>query len=563
MSAGLGHIPSQSIASLSLQTKFVDEAAYGLGFSPRGSAEGRAFKPVKFDIERARFAASNPSGGTPLGSRGVPFLSLSAAPAREADNVQAEDEEESRPHLLATTKGRYNLRHGIASLLRPDDGTRGPAVCGCGLSGYEIDNVTVHLSEEGRAYVTGVYRCDSAVLCPTCSPRRAVEIQERLTRAVQACITKGGSVWFVTPTVRRLREQLLTDMKKGFQAAWREARQGSGWTKPAARAGVLGITNVLETPWSPFTGWGVHGHTLVFFDHRDSDRAREACELLLMRFLDRLPEHGLSGTWSAQDAEECYDAEKAAAYCAKVASELAHGWVKEGRKAGSTSVHPFAVAAKATLCGEDGMPMEIPGLERISRERCRELWREYAAAMPGTRLGVISPSLASKLGIEVADDEEEGGLQQLLEEECIGQLPSPTWNRLIRRALAGTFLSKVEHEVDPDGYGWEEVEAWALEAGAEDKPGDDEFLRRDPMPPAAAPPSADVTEARKKAVRALMIMQAADRVRSSESAGTRERIRYAIEAIAAAVPGVLPPTPSEVVRALVMQDSPRTNYPHI
>ncbi|MGO4523491.1 hypothetical protein AB4097_01370 [Microvirga sp. 2MCAF35] len=370
-------------------------------------------------------------------------------------------------------------------------------------------------------------------------------------------------MWFVTPTVRRLREQLLTDMKKGFQAAWREARQGSGWTKPAARAGVLGITNVLETPWSPFTGWGVHGHTLVFFDHRDSDRAREACELLLMRFLDRLPEHGLSGTWSAQDAEECYDAEKAAAYCAKVASELAHGWVKEGRKAGSTSVHPFAVAAKATLCGEDGMPMEIPGLERISRERCRELWREYAAAMPGTRLGVISPSLASKLGIEVADDEEEGGLQQLLEEECIGQLPSPTWNRLIRRALAGTFLSKVEHEVDPDGYGWEEVEAWALEAGAEDKPGDDEFLRRDPMPPAAAPPSADVTEARKKAVRALMIMQAADRVRSSESAGTRERIRYAIEAIAAAVPGVLPPTPSEVVRALVMQDSPRTNYPHI
>jgi hypothetical protein len=306
----------------------------------------------------------------------------------------------------------------------------------------------------------------------------------------------------------------------------------------------------MEAPWSSVTGWGVHLHALLFFDHQDEKRAGKAVRLLLSRYLRRLSVHGLKGTSGAQQAERCRDAEKAAFYCGKLASELAHGWVKEGRKAGSTSVHPFAIAAKATLRSGEGNPIDVPGLECVSRERCRELWREYAAAMPGTRLGVISPSLARKLGIESEDDEEDGGVRQLLEEERIGQLPSPTWNRLIRRALAGTFLSKVEHGVDPDGYGWEEVEAWALDAGAEDKPGDDEFLRRDPLPLTAAPLSVDVAEARKKAVRTAMIMQVADRVRFSESAGTRERIRYAIDALAAAVPDMVPPTPAEIVQAL-------------
>lgn len=412
------------------------------------------------------------AGRRSLVSRGSTFLSKTPNEVvndnkTEETSVVIEVDDDAP---LTTTKGRYDLRHGIASMLRPDDGTRGPAVCGCGLSGHDVDNVTVHLNENGRAYVSGLYRCDSAWLCPTCAPRRAFEIQERLTVATQACINGGGSVWFVTPTVRRVRDQPLSEMKEGFQAAWREARQGAGWTKPSKAAGILGLTNVIETPWSPVTGWGGHGHTLVFFNHRDPVRARRACKLLIRRFLDRLPDHGLSGTWSAQDAEECRDAQKAATYCGKVAAELAHGWVKEGRKLGSTSVHPFALAARATMKTPDGSHINVPGLERVSPKRCKTLWQEYAVAMPGTRLGVISASLAKKLGIQPANDDEDGGIQQMLEEEQIGTIPAPTWNRLIRRALAGTFLSKIEAEVDPeDGYGWEEVESWALEAGKKDE----------------------------------------------------------------------------------------------
>jgi len=492
--------------------------------------------------------------GRGLVSRGDTFLSQKTAAVfndNSPDDLSSTTEVDDGG-LLTTTKGRYDLRHAIASLLRPDDGKRGPAVCGCGLSGHNVDDVAVHLNENGRAYVTGVYRCDSAWLCPTCAPRRAIEIQDRLTAAAQACIERGGSVWFITPTVRRLRDQSLSAMRAGFQAAWREARQGAGWTKPAAAAGILGLTNVVEAPWSPVTGWGLHGHTLAFFDHRDSDRARRACELLIRRFLDRLPVHGLSGTWSAQDAEECHDAQRAATYCGKVAAELAHGWVKKGRKLASTSVHPFVLAARAIMKTADGTHIDVPGLERVSPKRCKALWQEYAAAMPGTRLGVISASLAKKLGIQPAADDEEGGVQQMLEQDQLGTIPAPTWNRLVRRALAGTFLSKIEADVDTeDGYGWEEVEAWALDAGKEDKPGDDEFLRRDPIKPdeLRTPLSPDLAAQCDAATRTMLTRNVALRIRRAPAVGKISDVieRYVGSMRGEGHPEAALPTPSDVV----------------
>ena len=583
MNPGLAYPASRSEPSSTPKAKFVDAAAYrlasgGLGariqasVQSRGPAsgtpaagnhatsefllfDGRPPANVAIPLHApeppagARSDVASPAGRPGLVSRGIPFLSPTSSTAREADNDD-QSQEPARPHLLATTRGRYDLRHGIASLLRPEDGTRGPAVCGCGLGGHDVDDVSVHLSKEGRAYVTGVYACDSAFLCPPCSRRRALEIQERLTRAVQACIEQGGMVWFVTPTAQRRRDQGLVVMKKGVQDAWREARQGEGWKKPSAKAGVLGVSTVMEAPWSPSTGWGVHLHALVFFDHQDNERAEKAIRLLLSRYLRRLRAHGLKGTSGAQHAERCRDAEKAAKYCAKVASELAHGWVKEGRKDKSTSVRPFAIAAKATLRGEDGEPMAVPGLERVSRDRCRELWREYAAAMPKTRLGAISPQLAAKLGIQAADDQEKARVRQLVEEERIGQLPTPTWDRLVRRALAGTFLSKVESEVDPDGWGWEEVRAWALDVGAEENPGDDAFLRRDPPRPAAPTVMPADLAASAEADRLMALRRVVSVVRSSTGPGTLDRIRRAIQADAAANPNIASPTEIEILREL-------------
>lgn len=530
-----------------------------------------------------------------LVSRGGPFLSEVSQPAREATEPprEASDDDprevEDRPHLLATTRGRYDLRHGIVGALRPAD-RRGPAVCGCGVASADVDDVHVHLTGESRAYVTGVYRCDSALLCPTCAPRRAMEMQAGLEEAVRACIDQGGMVWFVTPTAKRTHDQSLADMKKGVTVAWREARQGAGWKRPADRAGLLGISNVVEAPWSPSTGWGVHLHALVFFDHQDEVRAEPVVRLLLARYLRHLRAQGLKASSGAQQAERCHNAEKAAAYCGKLASELAHGWVKEGRKAKSTSVHPFALAARATMRGNDSAPLAVPGLENVSAKRCLALWREYAAAMKGTKLGVVSPGLKAKLGIVSApNDDEASGTAQVVEEQRVGSLPSTTWNALLHRGLAGTFLGRVEMDVDPlDGDGFAAVELWAYQATDDGRAADPdlwsdasaldahvtdlmnrgasmeewiEFEMSDPdvgragreMPPPvetlASNTAALATVRERAAWRDYTIAQVVAGLDLAHGpANTRERLARACADVAAACPELPPPTPAELLQ---------------
>lgn len=492
-------------------------AIYIDGNGPRAAEErirdAVSVVPAKGESDRRMAASASPAGAR-LDSRGATFLSPVSNPQSASGAAGNEGSEPS--HLLASTKGRYDLRHGIASMLRPEDGGRGPSVCGCGISGFNVEAVRVHQNERGKAHASGVFRCDSAVLCPVCSVKRSMEIQQRLTVAVQACIDQGGSVWFLTPTVRRKLDQDLAKLRVGFQAAYREARQGVGWAVPSVAGGFLGITNVIEAPWSPATGWGLHGHSLLFFaspfaepkevrlglvwqraeraateyprtvrfvvrggrlprlsDLPDGEAAPEAhfwglldehlieeheftyaaqrplCDLLMSRFLGKLPKHGLSGAIDAQGVEMVRNGRSAAKYLGKIASEVAHGWIKEGRKAASTSVHPFALAARGSIRGTDGEPMEIPGLENVSRRKAYGLWREYAGAMKGIRLGIITARLAEKLGIEPDKDEEKEGDQEFLEDGHIGDVPARMWNHLVRRCLAGSFLSWIEDEIDP------------------------------------------------------------------------------------------------------------------
>jgi len=502
--------------------RLFDQMSEDIAIDVHGHAEERVRAAISESLKTTeadrREAAQRERVAVPLDSRGATFHLTPSTPCG-ARGSEESDPVESAP-LLSTTKGRYDLRHGVASILRPDDGGRGPSVCGCGISGYNVDAVRIHQSERGKASVSGVFRCDSAVLCPVCATSRAMAIEERLTAAVQACVEAGGSVWFVTPTVRRKLDQDLAKLRAGFQAAYREARQGKGWAEAAEAGGFLGITNVVESPWSPLTGWGLHGHSLLFFaspfQKSKAERLREVweravewsreeqkkrvpkpptynadgtltlasrlqswedgpeaiygiyldqqwedeyeatveaqrpvCDLLISRFLARLPKRDLSGTIDAQGVEMVRSAKGASRYLGKLASELAHGWVKEGRKERSTSVHPFALAARGSMRGADGEPMAIPGLESVPRQRARSLWQEYAGAMKGIRLGVITARLAEKLGIVPDADEEKEGTQEFLQEGHIGDVPARMWNFLLRKALAGTFLTRVEAEIDP------------------------------------------------------------------------------------------------------------------
>ncbi|MHA6731585.1 hypothetical protein [Devosia sp. A369] len=392
-------------------------------------------------------------------------------PTPEVGDQPADREE--LPHLLSTTKGRYDLRSGIARLLKPADGGRGPATCGCGFAAYNTDAVSVHLSgPEGKrkASVSGVYRCDSISACPVCTVRRAREVEERLKEAATACLDIGGSVWALTITVQRKKDQSLKAMHTGASTALRKARQGALWVKHSVAAGFLGLSMTVECPWSPVTGFGEHFHVLAFFDHCDRFRAEAHCELLITRYLAKLDKIGLVGTRAAQEVHMCADTDSAAKYAAKAAAELANGWVKEGRKKGSTSVHPFAVAARASIKDLRGNPLVVPGLERVTPDRAAGIFCEYASVFTGIRQGLISPALAAKLGLRAEDNEMLETPEQQFEDEkpVIGTLRSGLWNKLVAQAMAGTFMHKVETEITIDiktgqVTGWTELIAWAGE----------------------------------------------------------------------------------------------------
>lgn len=153
--------------------------------------------------------------------------------------------------------------------------------------------------------------------------------------------------------------------------------------------------------------------------------------------MDRLAKEGLEAERAAQDLQPCYDAEGAAEYAAKGVLELAHGWVKEGKNG---SLHPFELASRAASGDREA----------------GELFREYAAVMPGTPQGKITSRLAEALGIDPADDQEQPAEDEPEEsEDVIGTVAPVIWDRAVRHGYVAELLHRVEL-----GQPWEAIMQW-------------------------------------------------------------------------------------------------------
>jgi len=326
--------------------------------------------------------------------------------------------------------------------LRDPETGRGPSVCGCGYAGYEAPEVSLHRAEDGRARTAGVHRCDSLYLCPVCTLRRAVEIQERARRFARASIDAGAWVYMVTLTVRHERGDALAELKDGLAGALRKAQQGAPY-KRMQEAGLIGVFRTVEVRYSERAGWHPHLHCLVAVDEPDETAAREIARGLVGRYMARLGKVGLSAELAGQDVTLCYDPEKAGEYAGKGALELAHGWSKQG-KAGS--VHPFELARRAAD--------ECDG-------RAAGLFREYADVMPGTPQGRISDrvvrELAARLDCDEAElaawlrhgegeDEADPGEESVKATDlpAIARIAAGTWDDLHRRGETTELVHAIE-----------------------------------------------------------------------------------------------------------------------
>ncbi|WP_412064676.1 hypothetical protein [Rhizobium sp. SYY.PMSO] len=288
---------------------------------------------------------------------------------------------------------------------------------------------------ELRAGVSGIYRCGSPWLCPTCAPGKALERAERVQAAATATFLRGGKAALVVLTASHSLEMSLAEIKELVKASSSAARKGRAWVKAVKEFGILGVIVGQEVTFSLEHGWHYHQHLSVLVDGPDADayrRAEQAGEWIAKAYSEKVRDKGGEVSdrygWHVRVACNAVDASD---YTAKgsMAWEVAGGHKDETKSAKSLTPWDIAVAASA---GDKQMFAK---------------WKEYEATMPGTRSCVVSAALAKKLGLTAEPQNDDEDSEQLYHEtdDVVGRVDAPVWSRWMRHGLASTFLLRVEY----------------------------------------------------------------------------------------------------------------------
>ncbi len=428
------------------------------------------------------------------------------------------------------------------------------------MPGYDATSVNVHLrtSEETgevRAGVSGIYRCGSPWLCPTCSVYKAHERAERVQAAAKATFQRGGRAALVVLTASHSLNMSLSEIKALVASSSSTARKGRAWMTAVKEYGILGVVVGQEVTYSTENGWHYHQHLSVLVDGPDGEdaefykyagayeRAKAAGAWIARAYTAQVRARG--GTvsnrhgWHVRIAESAVDASN---YTAKgsMAWEISGGHKDETKTA--TSITPWNIAIAAAN-GDKTMFAK---------------WREYMEIMPGTRSCVVSASLARKLGLTLADDGEGGGELHHEADSLVGRVAAPTWRKWMRHGLAATFLSRVEAFQWRDGDE-EEFDA-AVEATERDaEPLEAEYQRlraeRAALQKIEIERRAIAIEAEREARRidsdtAFARAYAIDRLRRfSDRHGALGRLGRIVAEAAAVFPSSRPLDPADLLRA--------------
>ena len=387
---------------------------------------------LRFDAQiDASMAAVRGSGGGGLDNRGALF----PFPSEEVEEIG----------LKKSLAARWRLKHSIARILRrienrKEDGSSF-AVCGCGyaakyrdaernLKTAEVVRLSRSKGEAGaRVGVSGVLRCGSPWVCPTCATHKAQKRRESIAEVIDRTSAMGGVVAFVTLTVRHKAGQALKDLKAIQATAARRARQGRRWLKIKDKAGILGVVQGVEVLYSDVTGWHYHSHMAVPA-LSDPDTVRAAMCEFVDRYIEEVRKAGGDALWQGQDIQIVHDADDdgVAEYIAKgSASWEVAGSLKEARS--KTSKTPWDLA-KLAAAGD---------------AVAEKLFVEYCHAMSGTRTCVISKELAAVLHMDGTEDDGDKPTVDPDEEEVVVEIMSGRWGRLMSYGMAWSVIRAVEN----------------------------------------------------------------------------------------------------------------------
>lgn len=246
--------------------------------------------------------------------------------------------------------------------------------------------VLVDVDPDLVAHVSQVHRCGSPHVCPSCAPvirhRRAVEVDQAVAAAMEA----GGTVLFLTLTVRHSRRDELKPRLDLCASALGRLFRGAPWQRQAARLGYFGAIRAVEVIRTDSGGWHPHTHSLLFFDRVLSPAEVASLRAWLLARWEGVVVRAGFGTLHQVHGVDLrpVTSEGVGQYLSKVeggwsaGSELARSGAKRGA---AGKVTPFELLAQAAA----------------GDRRALALWLEYEDATFGTKALRWSPGLRARL----------------------------------------------------------------------------------------------------------------------------------------------------------------------
>ena len=251
----------------------------------------------------------------------------------------------------------------------------------------------------------GLATCGHFWDCPCCAARIAVGRSKEVAQAYERL--GGADNWrMLTLTVRHNREMSLGALKSALAETWRATHKGRAGRSWFARWGVDATIRALEVTWSRNNGWHPHLHIFLRFDRNmhsaDLAKANEEIARLWQQSCRRVR------TKAAIEKEiEPTPYER-----------FGEAWVPDLKvgallNEGSKSYYITKLGLEATGAllkrakGESLNPWQLGELASRGDNEAIMAWREYVAAMFGTRALTWSSGLRKRVGLasEIFDAE--------------------------------------------------------------------------------------------------------------------------------------------------------------
>jgi hypothetical protein len=294
-----------------------------------------------------------------------------------------------------------------------------------------------HSSLLQSAHYANLVTCASLWHCPIC----ASKISERRRLILQPFVDNwgqmyGGSVLFLTLTMRHKRKEPLKHVLAGIIAASLSFRSG-GWFKSfCLRFGIIGLIRALEITYGK-NGWHPHLHFLIF-----------TCQLvdlpdllheIRLKWRQVLKLHGRSASYERGADISIVDSSMPS-YMLKMGlvvdsedDDLAVGvghW---------TAAHELVKASVKLGRNGSHSPLQLLRLAVVGDDKAAKLWQEYAITLKGHNHLVWSRGFKKFLGLQNKTD------KQLVEQQdemavLLAQLNYDQWQLILKQELRGPLL---------------------------------------------------------------------------------------------------------------------------